>query len=154
MSTWSDAPVRSTVLRGGAAALARPARMDSELRSTPYASSPVVDARLTDPHLADVHAEPAGGAGARRGVGGSEQRLGGDAARPQAVAAGAVALDQQHAGPEARGGLRADHARRPTTDDQQVHSVVVPSPAHVATVGAHPPPDRSVTQSARQVDLE
>lgn len=54
MSTWSEGAVRGTVLRGGAAAVARPARMDSELRSTPYAAGHVVDARLTDPHLQDV----------------------------------------------------------------------------------------------------
>jgi len=47
-------PARGTVLRGGAASLARPARMDSELRSTPFAPRGVVDARLTDPHLVGV----------------------------------------------------------------------------------------------------
>lgn len=54
MSTWSEGLARGTVLRGGAAAVARPARMDSELRSTPFAAGHVVDARLTDPHLQDV----------------------------------------------------------------------------------------------------
>lgn len=54
MSTWSDAPARGTVLRGGAASVARPARMDSELRSTPFAPLGAVDARLTDPHLVGV----------------------------------------------------------------------------------------------------
>jgi len=54
MSTWSEGAARGTVLRGGAAAIARPARMDSELRSTPFAAGHVVDARLTDPHLQDV----------------------------------------------------------------------------------------------------
>jgi len=42
------------VLRGDAALVARPARMDSELRSTPFAGGRVVDARLTDPHLQSV----------------------------------------------------------------------------------------------------
>lgn len=54
MSSSSDAPSRGRVLRGGAALLARPARMDSELRSSPFADAHVVDARLTDPHLQDV----------------------------------------------------------------------------------------------------
>lgn len=51
MSTWSDAPVRGSVLRGGAAVAARPARIDSDLRTSAFASAHVVDARLTDPHL-------------------------------------------------------------------------------------------------------
>jgi flagellar assembly protein FliH len=54
MSTWSDAPARSTVLRGGAASVARPARMDAELRTSPFAPSYGVDSRLTDPHLEQV----------------------------------------------------------------------------------------------------
>ena len=59
MSTSSE-PVaypgtaRGTVLRGGAAAGARPARMDAELRTSPFAPSFAVDARLTDPHLQQV----------------------------------------------------------------------------------------------------
>lgn len=51
MSTWSDAPTRSAVLRGGAAVAARPARLDSDLRTSAFATAHVVDARLTDPHL-------------------------------------------------------------------------------------------------------
>jgi flagellar assembly protein FliH len=59
MSTWSDAAPypgtsRSTVLRGGAASFARPARMDAELRTSPFAASYAVDSRLTDPHLEQV----------------------------------------------------------------------------------------------------
>lgn len=59
MSTWSEggAPpraARGTVLRGGAASVARPARMDAELRSSPFAPSYAVDSRLTDPHLQQV----------------------------------------------------------------------------------------------------
>lgn len=54
MSTWSEGITRGTVLRGGAASVARPARMDAELGTTPYAGRGVVDARLTDPHLAEV----------------------------------------------------------------------------------------------------
>ena len=60
MSTWSERPGLgtgagcATVLRGDAARTARPARMDSELRSTPFAAGHVVDARLTDPHLQSV----------------------------------------------------------------------------------------------------
>lgn len=57
MSTWTDAPVRSRVLRGGVATAARSARLDSDLRSTPFAAGHVVDARLTDPHLQQVVAE-------------------------------------------------------------------------------------------------
>jgi hypothetical protein len=105
-----------------------------------------------DGHLADVDAEPAGRAGARRGVGGGEQRLGGDAPGPQAVAAGAVALHQLHPRPEARGGLRAYHPRRPAADDQQVHHIAAPSPAHDGTVGGRWSPDWSVTVSGRYLD--
>lgn len=59
MSTSSEAPARSggprsTVLRGSDAACARPARMDAELRTSPFAASHAVDARLTDPHLEQV----------------------------------------------------------------------------------------------------
>lgn len=54
MSSWSDAPARGTVLRGGQASTARSARMDSELRTTAFASATGVDARLTDPHLQGV----------------------------------------------------------------------------------------------------
>jgi flagellar assembly protein FliH len=59
MSSWSEAParptvLRSAVLRGSDAAQARPARMDAELRTSPFAAGHAVDARLTDPHLEQV----------------------------------------------------------------------------------------------------
>lgn len=59
MSSWSEAAdrptgLRSAVLRGSAAAQARPARMDAELRTSPFAARHAVDARLTDPHLEQV----------------------------------------------------------------------------------------------------
>ena len=56
MSTWSEAPGRrrGTVLRGSDAEGMRPARMDAQLHTSPFAASHVVDARLTDPHLQDV----------------------------------------------------------------------------------------------------
>jgi flagellar assembly protein FliH len=63
MSSWSEAPVRpvgrgavlrGAVLRGSDAEAARPARMDAELRTSPFASAYGVDPRLTDPHLQDV----------------------------------------------------------------------------------------------------
>ena len=54
MSTWSEAPWRGDVLRGGAAAAARPARMDVDLLDSPFATGTAVDARLTDPHLQQV----------------------------------------------------------------------------------------------------
>lgn len=57
MSTWSEAPVRTRVIRAGAASDVRAARIDSDLRTTPFASAHVVDARLTDPHLQSVVAE-------------------------------------------------------------------------------------------------
>lgn len=57
MSTWSEAPTRTSVLRGGAATAFRSARIDSDLRTTAFASADVVDARLTDPHLQAVVAE-------------------------------------------------------------------------------------------------
>ena len=42
------------VVRGGDAAVARSARMDAELRTSAFAPSTGVDARLTDPHLQSV----------------------------------------------------------------------------------------------------
>ena len=54
MSSWSEAPARGTVLRGGEASTARSARMDAELRTTAFAPTHGVDARLTDPHLQGV----------------------------------------------------------------------------------------------------
>jgi flagellar assembly protein FliH len=59
MSTSSETPtrsggLRSSVLRGSDAAGARPARMDAELRTSPFAAHHAVDARLTDPHLEQV----------------------------------------------------------------------------------------------------
>ncbi|MEX2290991.1 MAG: FliH/SctL family protein [Mycobacteriales bacterium] len=59
MSTWSETPVhgtaqRGTVLRGSDAHGVRPARMDADLRTSPFAPIHTVDARLTDPHLQDV----------------------------------------------------------------------------------------------------
>ena len=54
MSTWSDARPRGTVVKGGAAASARSARMDTELRTSAFAPTTGVDARLTDPHLRSV----------------------------------------------------------------------------------------------------
>jgi flagellar assembly protein FliH len=59
MSTWSEAAgghraQRSAVLRGSDADRVRPARMDAELRGSPFAPVHVVDARLTDPHLEGV----------------------------------------------------------------------------------------------------
>lgn len=59
MSTWSEAPARSQVLRGTAAVTARAARLDSDLRTSPFASASGVDARLTDPYLQDVVAAAA-----------------------------------------------------------------------------------------------
>ena len=58
MSTWSDGLARGSVLKGGDALLVRSARMDTELRTSAFAPSTGVDARLTDPHLQDV-VEPA-----------------------------------------------------------------------------------------------
>ncbi len=54
MSTWSDSGSRGFVLKGGDAAVARSARMDAELRTSAFAPSTGVDARLTDPHLQSV----------------------------------------------------------------------------------------------------
>ena len=65
MSSWSEAPARGMVLRGGAAGTVRPARLDSELRTTAFAPTHVVDARLTDPHLERVVADVAADARAR-----------------------------------------------------------------------------------------
>ena len=73
MSTWSDAApypgtARGTVLRGGAASVARPARMDAELRTSPFAPSYAVDSRLTDPHLQQVVQDATEAAAAPGGV--------------------------------------------------------------------------------------
>jgi flagellar assembly protein FliH len=46
--------LRGTVLRGDDTLAVRPARMDSELRTTAFAPTHAVDARLTDPHLERV----------------------------------------------------------------------------------------------------
>ena len=58
MSTSSDhrrtGLARATVLRAGRAEHARPARIDAELRTTAFAPSQGVDARLTDPLLEGV----------------------------------------------------------------------------------------------------
>ena len=54
MSTWSETRPKGTVVKGGEAALARSARMDTELRTTAFAPVTGVDARLTDPHLRSV----------------------------------------------------------------------------------------------------
>jgi flagellar assembly protein FliH len=54
MSTWSDGITRGSVLKGSDALLVRSARMDTELRTSAYAPTTGVDARLTDPHLQDV----------------------------------------------------------------------------------------------------
>lgn len=59
MSSWSETAGRTSVLRGGAAAGARPARLDAELRTTAFAPTYAVDARLTDPHLERVVADAA-----------------------------------------------------------------------------------------------
>jgi flagellar assembly protein FliH len=63
MSSWSESAARpgqrsavhrGAVLRGSDAAHARPARMDAELRTSPFAPVHLVDPRLTDPHLQEV----------------------------------------------------------------------------------------------------
>lgn len=84
MSTWSDAPVRSSVLRGGAAVAARPARIDSDLRTSAFATAHVVDARLTDPHLQSL-VDEATRAAVERGH--EEGRIAGYAAGLAAAAA-------------------------------------------------------------------
>ena len=92
MSTWSDAPARSSVLRGGAASTARSARIDSDLRSTPFATAHVVDARLTDPHLQAVVAEAARVAAAQ---GHAEGHAAGYAAGLAAAAAEALEVARE-----------------------------------------------------------
>lgn len=113
MSTWSEAPAhpnargavpRGAVLRGSDAAGARPARMDAELRTSPFAPTDGVDPRLTDPHLQEVVAT------ARRQAveqGAAEGHRAGYAAG-MALAAAEAAVAAEHAAQDAA----ADQARR------------------------------------------
>ena len=87
MSTWSEAPARSRVLRGGATAGVRTARIDSDLRTTPFAPAHAVDARLTDPHLEAVVAEATHVATEQGRAAGYEQGYAAGAARAAAEAA-------------------------------------------------------------------
>jgi flagellar assembly protein FliH len=94
---------RSAVLRGGDAAGARPARIDADLRTSPFTPLNAVDARLTDPHLEQVVA-----AAKRQAVaeGHTEGHAAGYAAGRAVADAEALvtaqAIAQQQAGAEAR----------------------------------------------------
>lgn len=61
--TSSSSPVRTAVLRGGAPN-SRPARMNADLATSPFASGLFADARLVDPALERVVADAAERAGA------------------------------------------------------------------------------------------
>jgi flagellar assembly protein FliH len=52
MSSLISAPNRSVILRGSLATKASPARMDADLRDSPYIVDDFADARLVDPTLA------------------------------------------------------------------------------------------------------
>ena len=68
----------------------------------------------------DVDPVPGSPAGVGGGVRGREQRLARDTPGPQAVAAGPLALDQQHARAQACGRFRPDDARGAAADHQQI----------------------------------
>jgi len=55
-----------------------------------------------------------------REVGGGDEALARDAARPQAVSPGTVALDERDARADGRSDLRGDEPARPSADDDQV----------------------------------
>ncbi len=63
MNSWSDtkqgggASTRTTILRGNLAAVLSPARLDSDLRVSPYVLGHRTDARLVDPALAQAFEE-------------------------------------------------------------------------------------------------
>ena len=103
MSTWSDTRARGTVLRGGDAAKARSARMDTELRTTAFAPATGVDARLTDPHLQDVverarraAVEQGRAQGHAEGYAAGRAAASAEAARRAAAVASQQALADQH----------------------------------------------------------
>lgn len=99
MSTWSDPRPRSSVVKRRDATLVRSARMDTELRTSAYASVTGVDARLTDPHLQSVvdHARLAAVA-AGRAEGYAEGHAAGlAAARAQAQATAAQVRNESEA---------------------------------------------------------
>ncbi len=113
MSTWSDGLVRGTVLRGGDADTARPARMDAELRSTAFAPQGGVDARLTDPMLVDV-VERARRAAveAGRATGHAEGYAAGRAAAAADAARTAAATERTRLAEEQHRSARVDEAVR------------------------------------------
>lgn len=52
MNSSSSAPARTAILRGSVATELTPARIDADLRTTPYGTEGFADARLVDPRLA------------------------------------------------------------------------------------------------------
>ncbi len=57
-------------------------------------------------------------------AGGLDQRLGGDAAGPCAIAADAVALDQRHAHAQPGGEIRRNKAAGAGADDHEVEQIL------------------------------
>jgi hypothetical protein len=57
MSSSTSAPARSGILRGSNAAQVSLARLDADLRRSPYATGGFTDPRLVDPTLEKAFAE-------------------------------------------------------------------------------------------------
>lgn len=118
MSSWSEGPPatrtpRSLVLRGGEAATARPARIDADLRTSPFAPTYAVDARLTDPHLQSV---VAAATRASTEAGRQDGHRAGYAAGLAAAAAQADVAAQQQAAASARAQEQRDAQLRSALD--------------------------------------
>ena len=93
-----------------------------------------------DGDLARPHTELGARACAGRRIGGGDERLGRNAAGPQAVPAHAVALDEQYVGAEARRSLGRDDSRCASPDHEQVDSGAGVSLSHGARVAPRPAP--------------
>jgi flagellar assembly protein FliH len=65
MNSSSSAPTRTAILRGSVATRVTPARIDADLRTSPYITSGFADARLVDPNLAKAFEDAVAAAGAR-----------------------------------------------------------------------------------------
>ena len=94
--TSSSSPVRTAVLRGGAPN-SRPARMNADLASSPFASGLFADARLVDPALERVVADAAERAAAEaRETGFAAGYSEGQARAASELAMNAAAQRQEH----------------------------------------------------------
>lgn len=155
MSTWSEVPartggqrgtaLRSAVLRGSEAAGVRPARMDAELRTSPFAPTHAVDPRLTDPHLQELlevahrqavehgHAEGHhAGYAAGMAVAAAEAQLAAQQAAQQAAAADAQRTTQLAEAIDVLSTVAEAFRRREATSLEEIEQVVVDLALRVA----------------------